>query len=285
MTIQDVIKECVIALFSDKSLRNSLVLKGGAALSLSEKLYKRLSTDIDFSVESDIGNPEPFFSKAEKTLKSRFKKHQLEVFDFKYKKRPRKRSAQKPHTWGGWQVTFKLSEKPHRSKGIEQKRREALMPKGYKSTNITFEISEHEYCGLTKQFKLGGVSVTAYDPALLVVEKLRAICQQHSSYPHSRAKNRARDYFDIYELVKKHRSERFFRKIRKNIEPVFDAKKVDIAIIKKIFETDFLEFQENGFEAVKDVVSGVPGGIQEFDFYVDQLKLLLKDIGLNIEDV
>jgi len=281
MTIQEVIKECVIALFSNKSLKDSLVLKGGAALSLSEKLYNRLSTDIDFSVESDIDKPELFFKKAESSLKSRFKRHQLEVFDFKYKKRPRKRSAQKPHTWGGWLVTFKLADKTNRSKNIEQKRRIALMPKGYKSTNITFEISEHEYCGLVRQFKLEGVLIKAYDPALLVAEKLRAICQQHPSYPHTRAKNRARDYFDIYQLVKKHRSERFFKKIKKHIEPVFEAKQVGVDIIAKIFEKDFIEFQSDGFAEVKNTVSNVSGGVEEFDFYVDQLRLLLEDIGID----
>jgi predicted nucleotidyltransferase component of viral defense system len=283
MTIQDVIKECVIALFSNKSLKDSLVLKGGAALSLSEKLYNRLSTDIDFSVESDIAKPETFFKKTESALKSRFKRHDLEVFDFKYEKRPRKRSTQKPHTWGGWLVTFKQIKQGRKFKTIEQKRREAIIPEGHNSSKINLEFSEHEYCGLTRQFKLGGILVKAYDPVILVVEKLRAICQQHASYPHSRAKNRARDYFDIYELVKKHRSDRFFKKIKNHIEPVFDAKQVDTGTIQKIFETDFLEFQENGFEAVKDVVSEVPGGIQEFDFYVDQLKLLLKDVGINMK--
>lgn len=281
MTIQDVIKECVIALFSNKFLRDSLVLKGGAALSLSEKLYNRLSKDIDFSIESGIAKPESFFKKAESALRSRFKKHDFEVFDFKYIKRPRKRAIQKPHTWGGWLVTFKLADKDSRAKNIDQKRRRALMPKGHKSTNITFEISEHEYCGLTRQFKLEGVVIKAYDPALLVVEKLRAICQQHSSYPHTRSRNRARDYFDIYALVKKHRSGRFFKKIKNHIKPVFDAKQVATDIIAKIFEKDFIEFQENGFEEVKNTVSNISGGIEGFDFYVDQLRLLLEDVGVD----
>ena len=48
MTIEEVIRESVVALFSNDVLRRTLVLKGGTALFLVQDLNARLSTDIDF---------------------------------------------------------------------------------------------------------------------------------------------------------------------------------------------------------------------------------------------
>lgn len=201
MTIQDVINECVVALYSNRLVGASLVLKGGTALNISENIKKRLSTDIDFSVSGEIKNPESFFGEVETVLKGHFLKLKHEVFDFSFSKRPSNPHKDDPEFWGGYEVKFKLIPMGHGISEIENKRRNALMPHGLGSTNITLEISEHEYCGLIKEVSFGGATVRAYDPALLVLEKLRAICQQHPEYKHRKyGKNRARDYFDIYQL-------------------------------------------------------------------------------------
>lgn len=179
MTIQDVINECVVALYSNRMVGSSLVLKGGTALSISENIRKRLSIDIDFSVSGEIKNPVSFFGKVEIVLKEHFLKLKHEVFDFSFSKRPSNPNKDDPRFWGGYEVKFKLIPSEHGIGEIEGKRRNALMPHGLGSTNIMLEISEHEYCGLIKEITFEGAIIRAYDPVLLVLEKLRAICQQH----------------------------------------------------------------------------------------------------------
>jgi len=279
MTIQDVISECVAALYSNDLVRSFLILKGGTALSISENIQKRLSTDIDFSVSGEIENPGMFFGEIANILKDHFFKLNYELFDYKYSVKPSNRSAKDPVFWGGYEVNFKLIPAKHGIEVIDQKRRNAVIPKGSISSNISLEISEHEFCGLIKKFPFHGSTVCAYDPALLILEKLRAICQQHPNYRYRKfGKNRARDFFDIYQLLSKHRSASFYSTLKDNIYEVFKAKETPIELARSIFSDDFLALQKDGFEEVRNTVSAVEGRIEDFDFYVEQLQLLVDRI-------
>ncbi|GMT42357.1 MAG: hypothetical protein IEMM0002_0768 [bacterium] len=280
MKIDKVINECLIALFNNSLISNTLILKGGTALNVSENIKKRLSTDIDFSVSGQIVSPEVFFKELKKSLFDHFIKQDWEIFDFEKIKKPKNKHESKPPTWGGWLVHFKIIGVNHNFSDIAKKRRNALIPQGHISSKIKLEISEHEFCELIKEIRIDGVLIKVYHPVLLVLEKLRAICQQHPSCPHHSAKNRARDYYDIYELLKKHRSASFFKSLRDYIEPVFKAKDVDLEIILKIFGDDFVEFQRNGFEAVIKSLSESPGKIEDFSFYNEQLKFLIMELGV-----
>lgn len=275
MTIQEIIKQSVLALYSNKLITDTLILKGGTALSISENLCKRTSTDIDFSVSDEISNPEQFFEEIRKTLIGHFKTKDHELFDFSYSKRPSRRTERTPDFWGGYEVRFKLIPAGHGFEDLEIKRRNALMPDGYDSTIISMQISEHEFCALVKELNIDGAVVRVYEPALLILEKLRAICQQHPGYPHAISRNRARDYYDIYQLVKKHRSGHFYSKLKDNLGNVFSAKGVGLDLVDKIFEEDFIQFQKDGFEEVKKTVSVNQGLVEDFDFYVEQLKILV----------
>lgn len=125
---------------------------------------------------------------------------------------------------------------------------------------------------------LDGVEIYVYSPVLQVLEKIRAICQQHPDYKRSLNKNRARDYYDIYSIVSLHKREKnFFSKLAEHFEPVFQAKEVPLELLTEgtMFDSDFTSGQELGFAAVK---GSVLGDIENFSFYVEQLKLLIASI-------
>jgi len=276
MTLQEIIEETVIALYGSKKIKEILVLKGGTALNISEKLQKRLSKDIDFSVSKQVQNPEEFFNEVEAILKKHFKGIGYELFNFRFKKRPKKRREAISKLWGGYEASFKLIPLGHNLETIEDKRRNAMMPRDSGSTNIRLDISEYEYCEPAQDVEIRNAVVRVYPPSLLILEKLRAICQQHPEYPYSMGKNRARDFYDIYQLFRKHRSEKFFDVLKENLPKVFKAKNVNENLLKKIFQPDFLQLQEDGFKELLN--TGNLSGVEDFTFYVEQLKLLLTEL-------
>ena len=151
-----------------------------------------------------------------------------------------------------------------------------MIPAGAASSKIEIEISEYEYCDSAEKVELDGSIITCYSTALLILEKLRAICQQHPRYPHGKLKNRARDYFDIYQLVKKHRSDELYPELRHHLPQVLTAKDVSVDLLKEIFEPEFVEFQASHFASVEATVKET---MEPFDFYLEQLRLLVSDLG------
>lgn len=276
MNIQDVIRECVVALFSDQTLRRTLVLKGGTALHLVSKIDLRLSLDIDFSVPDKIDDPKEYFECIGNVLWGHFAKLGYEVFDTEYARRPKERADNQPQFWAGWSFEFKLIDARRKYKDDDEKRRLAFIPKGSASSRIQLEISEYEYCGSTENVKIDGSLVTSYSTVLLISEKLRALCQQHPRYPHGRRKNRARDYFDIYQLVRRHRSLRLYDELKEHLPAVFATKEVSLDLLQGIFEPDFVAFQRSHFGSVEDTVKEKT---EPFDYYLEQLRLLLSDLG------
>lgn len=265
----------MVALFADQTLRKTLVLKGGTALHLVSKIDLRLSLDIDFSIPKNIDEPKEYFDNIEKVLADHFSKLGHEVFDAGYSKRPKERADSQPQFWGGWSFEFKLIDKTTTYKDKDEKRRRALVPDGSSSSRIQLEISEWEYVGSTENVKIGGSIVTSYSTALLVLEKLRALCQQHSRYPYGRQKNRARDYFDIYQLVKRHRSAALYGELKHHLPAVFGAKEVPVELLRAIFEPEFVDFQRSHFVSVEATVKEKT---EPFEFYLEQLRLLLADL-------
>lgn len=277
MTIIEVIRECVVALFQDEVLERTLVLKGGTALHLIEKIDTRLSTDVDFSACEKITSPSEYFKRVEVALSTHFSTIGLVVFDASHAQKPRDRAARHPEFWGGWSFEFKLLPVQKNTGNIESQRRNALMPEGSNSTRIRFDVSEHEYCGSVQRVQIGGSQVVSYTGELLVAEKIRAICQQHPDYPYGRKKDRVRDYYDVYQLVKKYRSPEFYGRLKAEIPKVFEAKHVEFILMARIFEPSFIAYQKSHFSLIEATVKGAP---EPFEFYVEQLRLLLSDIGI-----
>ncbi|MEK6776603.1 MAG: nucleotidyl transferase AbiEii/AbiGii toxin family protein [bacterium] len=192
MRIEEVITETIIAIYQDRTAAAYLRLKGGSAMRLFDDLKSRLSTDADFSISKGIENKKDFFSGIKSSIARRFQKVGFNIIDFKCERRPRSRRADLPVWWGGWQCEFKLVAFEHRGKSIETMRRNAMVPEGAGSPKILLEISEYEYCGKKRVKTIQRVRIAGYSRELLVLEKMRAICQQHSDYKYRLSKNRAR---------------------------------------------------------------------------------------------
>ena len=64
------------------------------------------------------------------------------------------------------------------------------------------DISCHEYCKYREEREIDGVVVYVYPIDLILIEKIRAICQQLPKYkkyvPQPSRSPRAKDFFDIY---------------------------------------------------------------------------------------
>lgn len=276
MTILEVIREIVLALYTSPQISTSLYLKGGTALHLSEKLDSRLSTDIDLSTPDSVESEKELFREFTEVLSARFAKMGYDVIDAKHGKRPKRNTARTPKGWGGWQYLFKLSDIRHRRITDQQRSKSAFVPEGASSSKIEIQVSENEYCGSVRTIIIAGTRVAVYSGVLLILEKMRAICQQHSSYKYSQGKNRARDYYDIFNLVQRHRKDsNFLKQLGLHLNPVFEAKEVSLGLLDSIFQLDFLEKQAAGFPAVQDTVRGQ---LEPFSFYSEHLKFLIQDI-------
>ena len=120
-----------------------------------------------------------------------------------------------------------------------------------------------------------------YSTEMLVVEKIRAICQQHPNYPHRRkTTNRARDFYDIANLIEKkiknQELSNFKNKCAKLIDPIFEAKQVDKKIMKKIFEPEFITTMKEGWLLVLETIPNRKK--REFEIYVDILEEFINSI-------
>lgn len=279
MNIEEVITETILALYQSRDLASCLFLKGGSALRIFDNQMSRLSIDADFSIESELDDPARFFDTIKTCVERRFERYQLDVIDFKSKKKPKTSPVNRPVWWGGWACEFKLVDQKHRDKTHRTKQRNAWVPDGANSPKITLDISEHEYCGARRTRTIDGVKIMGYSRELLVLEKLRAICQQHPDYEFRLSKNRSRDFYDIYELASD-MDEAFVKKCSHHLAKVFAAKEVPLTILKALWNEEFVDEQRRGFDQVKDTVRG---RIYDFDVYVEHIRFLILDIYPDLE--
>ncbi|MFC1498640.1 nucleotidyl transferase AbiEii/AbiGii toxin family protein [Verrucomicrobiota bacterium] len=274
MKIEEVIHETILALYREPNLSTVLFLKGGSAMRFFDQHLSRLSVDIDFSIQEGIVNEKQVFGLIKKSLGKAFRAFRLDIIDFTWRRRPKRKGGFRPDWWGGWACEFKLISSKYRGKTLEVKRRNALVPAGSNSSKILLDISEHEYCGQKRQKKIGDVIVLGYSRELIVLEKIRAICQQSPNYKYTLNKSRARDFYDLYQLTRDI-GPRFIGRCRKHLKKVFEAKEVPLPILRTLWNKAFVDEQERGFDQVRD---SVEGPIRDFAVYVENLRFLIREI-------
>jgi hypothetical protein len=108
--LDEIRKVTITALFSDDSLLDQIVLKGGNALSLVYAISSRSSLDLDFSIEGDFADIEDTKARIFKALKDRFSSVGLVVFDETFEPKPAPPDENQNERWGGYQLIFKLIE-------------------------------------------------------------------------------------------------------------------------------------------------------------------------------
>jgi hypothetical protein len=279
------------AIFSDDGLMERLVLKGGTAVDLIHGVGDRASIDLDFSMESDFSDEEKkdLQQRLERLLSETFRPVGLAVFDVTFMQKPPTLAAHLDAFWGGYRLEFKLIESDTAkalTSDLEKMRRQALRVGPSQNSKFEVEISRHEYCTDKEPKNIKGLTIYVYRPRLIVCEKLRAICQQMPEYQTMLAgtrgadrvrpgKQRARDFFDIYNLVKKFaidtRSDEFSRVLRS----VFDAKRASLSLLGKIRDTR--AFHAGNFDQVRDTAAAGTT-VLPFDTYFDSVVKLVADL-------
>lgn len=274
-SLEQIKKYAIISMFSDDDLMEMLVLKGGNVLDLFYGVAARSSIDIDLSMETEFDeeNIETAKAKIEKALKQTFNEAGYIVFDIKFFETPYNITPELKDFWGGYEIEFKVIETtkyPELKKDITSLRRNALIvgPKNRKKFSI--QISKFEFCGQKQEQDIEGYTVYLYSPEMIVIEKIRAICQQMPEYrkfvKSSHQTARARDFVDIYYIKRKFKIEINSRKNIELLKSIFNAKRVPLKLIGDI--GSYREFHRQDFDAVKDTMK--PGiKLKDFDFYFD----------------
>ena len=257
----------ITALFSDDTLLEQVVLKGGNAISLAYGYTSRSSLDLDFSIEQDFPNFEEAKERLFRAIENRFSSVGFMVFDQRFEPKPPVPNEGHPN-WGGYELKFKLIEN-HKHVGmrenLEVMRRNALVTGPDQVRTFTIQMSKFEYCTGKTQIEMDHYMIYVYTPAMIVGEKIRAICQQMPDYVlRSYPRPRARDFFDIHEVITKAGVVLSGQNNMELLPHIFSVKEVPLALIARIPEQR--EFHRPYWPAVQ---TSVQGKIEEFDFYFD----------------
>lgn len=279
----------IIAMFSDDELMETLVLKGGNALDIIYGISPRASLDLDFSIPTEFKPSEiPLIkSKMERELTRVFKEHGYTIFDVKFNERPENFDSKLVPFWGGYRLEFKIIEKnkyEQISNNPQTLRVNAIDIGPGSQKTYWIDISKWEYCDTKRKEEIEHYTIYVYSPEMIVIEKLRAICQQMPEYSDFIGKSystaRARDFFDIYTVIEHFKINITITKNIQLLKDIFKAKEVPLNLISKV--KSYKEYHRSDFTAVKDTIK--PNvKLKDFDFYfkyvVDKCNNLIKTLG------
>lgn len=264
------------ALMHDEKLMYGLVLKGGNALQLVYDITDRASMDIDFSIEGDF--TESDYNRINSTLyallNDEFQKENLIVFDIKFIEKPK---TNKVKIWKGYNIEFKVAhEEKWFEDDIDKTRREAIKILG-QSTKFSIDISSFEYIASAKKHDLDGTVLLVYTPEMIVIEKLRALCQSIPEYQEiintARIKGRARDFYDIWNICNQFSIDINSTQNQELIQEIFKAKRVPVSFLNLLEE--YKDLQRENWKSVEDTLGSENKG---FDFYFDYVMKLVGEI-------
>jgi hypothetical protein len=278
----DQIKRVAIAaMFADDELLDQLVLKGGNAMDIVLQVHSRASLDLDFSMADDL-DVEQAHRRIDRALRATFERELgYLAFDIHMTKRPGQMAGELAEFWGGYLVDFKLislERADELARDLERMRKEAI--RLGEKTRFTMDISRHEYTLDKEPHELLGYRIFVYSPAMIVSEKIRAICQQMPEYGkvilrNGAGKERARDFVDIEAMINMFKIDLAQEQVRNVVQQMFELKRVPLDLIARIAHVR--DFHALGFPSVQATMR--PGvQLQAFEHYhlfvVDQCKKL-----------
>ena len=185
MDHQEIRRTAICAIFSDRILTENLLLKGGNALEIGLGIISRGSYDLDFSIPGAFEDVDEVRRRIFASLETQFDRHGLRVIDQRFEVKPPDGVDDDTPWWGGYRASFKLL--PYRRHEVllgrpDKASIEALTVAGGQDRTFVIDISKHEFCGDRQAVDLDGCTIWLYTPAMLAIEKLRAICQQMPEY-------------------------------------------------------------------------------------------------------
>lgn len=273
ISLDEIKRLVVIAMFSDDELMDQLVLKGGNALDLIHKITTRASVDVDFSIATDFtGGFDAAKEKIAFALDKTFRDVGLKAFDVHGREKPAKLSPEVADFWGGYDIEFKLVAESvfvdfHGDMDAMRKR---AIPLG-EGARFLIDISRFEYVEGKEATTLDGHRVFVYSAAMLAAEKLRALCQQMPEYGQivkrtRKGAPRARDFLDIYKLIESKGVDLATAENHALLRSIFHAKRVPLQWLGELHR--YRQFHEVDFPSVLETVR--PGEkVEAFEFYFD----------------
>jgi predicted nucleotidyltransferase component of viral defense system len=267
----------IIAIFSVDILFNKVALKGGNALTLVYGMGARTSLDLDFSIEADFEDFDDVQRRVFGALIDRYGAEDFSVFDLKFEKKPAVVHEGQSPRWGGYTISFKLMEKERFkafSRNLAGAQREALVVGPDQRRIFTIDLSKHEYTKGKKEAHVDDFAIYVYSPEMIVIEKIRAICQQMPEYgQRGYTTPRARDFFDIHLVLSKINIDLASEQNLDLARAIFEAKEVPLGLIPKI--STQREFHRQDWENVR---ASTAEALKDFDYYfdfvVEQAKLM-----------
>jgi len=263
-------------MFVDDVLFEKLVLKGGNALDIVYRVGSRTSLDVDLSIEGDFGDVDDAKRRLFNALEDRFDSAGYVVFDLRFCRRPPLPRADRPD-WGGYVIEFKIIEKerfgPLSANRDALGRNATLVAPGQKRV-FRVELSKNEYCKGKIEAEVDAHKIFVYSLPMIVVEKLRAVCQQMNEYALRCPKTaRARDFLDIYSVLIRGDIDLTSAENQELVREMFAVKSVPLLLLGKIGE--YREFHRADWDAVI-VAAGVQ--LKEYDFYFDYVLNKVKEL-------
>jgi len=267
ISLEEVRRRILIALFSDDELMNTLVLKGGNALALVYKVGSRASLDMDFSIQSAFSDVEKTGKRIFEVLKREFGVIGYVVFDEKFEVKPSKRRSELPDWWGGYIVEFKLAQRAlyeelHDDIEALRRRSEELGP--LQKRRYTIDISQNEFCEGKVEREIDDYVIYVYSLEMIAAEKLRAICQQMPEYKFGNKTPRARDFYDIRQVVIKNGIDLTTEANLNVLSAIFAAKEVPLKFLDEIHK--HREYHALDWPSVEASISGQR---EDFDIHFD----------------
>jgi hypothetical protein len=268
ISLEEVRRRILIALFSDDELMDALVLKGGNALALVYQVGSRASLDMDFSMASAFPDLADASARIFGVLKREFAAVGYVVIDEKFEVKPSQRATPRPEWWGGYIVEFKLVEQSlyEELRGDMQavrRRAETLGPQQRRT--YTIDISRNEFCEGKVQREIDDYIVYVCSLEMIAAEKLRAICQQMPEYSFTRTKRpRARDFYDIQQIVAEHGVDLTTPENMAMLSAVFAAKQVPLGLLGEI-----QKYRDFHFADWASVEASISGEHDSFGYYFD----------------
>jgi hypothetical protein len=274
MSYEQIRRLTITALFSDDILYDQLVLKGGNAMSLVHGISSRASLDLDFSLNGDFEDIPEAQARMQRALANRFAPSGFIPIDVVLQPKPSGQGDTHFPNWGGYRLEFKLVEESrHRLllSNLEQLRREAAVIGPNQLKTFSVDLSKHEFTASSEVTEMDSYSICVYTPAMIAVEKLRAICQQMSQYaPTARTRRpRARDFYDIHAIATKTGFHFDTPAHHELLRAIFATKQVPLNLITLI--PGQREFHRPDWPSVEATTTGP---LQDFDFYFDYLLAL-----------
>ncbi len=264
--LRDIRRNVIIALCADDELMKQLVLKGGNALDLVHDVGGRTSQDLDYSIPGDFDDLERIEQKLSSVLRDQFARKQMVVFDVKLGRRPPQGGEERQ---SGYQLEFKLTTRARWDAAggdLTRARRDATVVGPAQARRVEVQISKYEYCAARQPAELDGFRLYVYTPAMIAIEKLRAICQQMNEYPRrAHPAPRARDFYDIHAAITQANVDLSTEENLAHLKAAFDAKEVPLQLLGRI--EAYRDFHRADWPAVESTVRG--GVPHDYDFYFD----------------